>query len=156
MKVDTTRFGVIDIDEETLLTFADGLPGFPGRHRMALLGSGQVPGQPDVALDHQTMYWLQDADDGALAFLCIVPWAVFPDYDVDLDVESLGVSDEREVCVLAIVTVRREDGAMLMSANLRAPVVVNTTTRAARQVILTTSRWPVIATFATSGVKEVV
>ena len=156
MKVETTRFGVIDVDEETLLTFADGIPGFPGMHRMARLGSGQVPGQPDVGTEQQTMYWLQDVDDGELAFLCIVPWAVFPEYDVDLDVESLGITDERDVCVLAIVTVRRDGGAMLMSANLRAPIVVNVATRAGRQVILTTSRWPVVATFATSGVKEVV
>lgn len=155
MKVETTRFGVIDVDEDTLLTFADGIPGFPGVHRMGLLGSGQVPGQPELA-GQQTMYWLQDVDDGSLAFLCIVPWAVFPDYDVDLDVESLGITDQRDVCVLALVTVRREGGAMLMSANLRAPVVVNAATRVARQVILTTSRWPVVATFATSGVKEVV
>jgi flagellar assembly factor FliW len=156
VQVETTRFGAIEISEESIFTFAEGLPGFEGERRMTLLASGHVPGHADVGADHPTMYWLQDVEDGSLAFLCIVPWLPFPDYEIDLDVEGLGIADERDVCVLTIVTVRRENGAMQMSANLRAPVIINAATRQARQVILTNNRWPVVAVFAGSGAMEVV
>ncbi|MGD9705998.1 MAG: flagellar assembly protein FliW [Acidimicrobiia bacterium] len=156
MKVETTRFGVIEVGDEAIFTLADGLPGFEGPRRMALLGSGQVPGHPDVHSEQQTMYWLQDVDDGALAFLCIVPWVAFPEYEIDLDVDGLGITDERDVCVLTIVTVRRDQSGVQLSANLRAPVVINAVNRQARQVILTSSRWPVVAVFAGSGAMEVV
>ena len=35
--------------------------------------------------DDHAMYWMQDLDDGDLAFLCIVPWVAFPDYDIEID-----------------------------------------------------------------------
>ena len=151
MNVETTRFGTVEVAEDSIFTFADGLPGFEGPRRMALLGSGQVPGHPQTVNEQQTMYWLQDVDDGALAFLCIVPWVAFPEYEIDLDVDGLGITDEQDVCVLTIVTVRRGDSMLQMSANLRAPVVINAATRQARQVIVTNNRWPVVAVFAVSG-----
>jgi flagellar assembly factor FliW len=129
---------------------------------VALLGAGTVPGHQsegqdtgaEAQADDYSMYWLQDLDDGDLAFLCIVPWAAFPDYDIEIDERSLGIADETDIRVLSLVTTRREDGAAHLTANLRAPLVVDTRARKLQQVILSDSRWPIRAPFAevSSGV----
>ena len=105
MHVQTTRFGSIDVDDDELVTFGDGLPGFPGERRMALLGAGGLPGA-SAGDGHHSLFWLQDADDPELAFLTIVPWTVYPDYDIEIDASTLDGADADDVSILAIVTLR--------------------------------------------------
>lgn len=148
MHVTTTRFGTVEVPDESLVTFADGLPGFPGRRRMALLGSGGLgSGGGDAAggSPHHDLYWLQDADDPDLAFLTIVPWAAFPDYDIEIDPAEVGGPEPDDVCVLNIVTVRREGGGVQMTANLLAPIVIDTAARTGRQLILADADLPLHA-----------
>ena len=144
MQIHTTRFGTVDVPADELVTFEDGLPGFPGPRSMALLGAGDMPGGvPGVG--HHSLYWLQDAEDPDVAFLTIVPWSAYPDYDIDIDVAG---SDPDDLCVLAIVTVRREDGAVKLTANLLAPVVIDSRTKRGHQAILHDQDWPIHAPLA--------
>lgn len=158
MHIETKRFGTLEIDDDAAFDVSSGIPGFPEMRHVALLGAGAVPGLADESprSDDHTMYWLQDLDDGDLAFLCIVPWVAFPDYDIELDERTLGIADGTDIRVLSLVTTRREDGAALMTANLRAPLVVDTRARKLQQVILSDSRWPIRAPFAgtTSAVAD--
>lgn len=148
MKVETTRFGAIEVPDDEIVTFDDGLPGFAGRRSMVLLGAGELAGA-DNGGGHHALYWLQDVADPDLAFLTTVPWAVYPDYDIDVDLDDLGI-DLDDLCVLAIVTVRRGDGAVRLTSNLLAPVVIDTRRRVGRQLILQDSDWPVQAPLAES------
>lgn len=150
MQIETRRFGTIEIDDDAAFDVSTGIPGFPEMRHVALLGAGTVPGHPaEAAVDgDHSMFWLQDLDDGDLAFLCIVPWVAFPDYDFEIDERMLGIADEADIRVLSLVTTRREDGAAMMTANLRAPLVVDTRGRRLQQVILSDSRWPIRAPFA--------
>jgi flagellar assembly factor FliW len=155
MQIETRRFGTIEIDDDAAFDVSTGIPGFPEMRHVALLGAGTVPGHTtpqdsEAAAESgdYSMYWLQDLDDGDLAFLCIVPWVAFPDYDFEIDERSLGIADEADIRVLSLVTARREDGAAHLTANLRAPLVVDTRARRLQQVILSDSRWPIRAPFA--------
>ncbi len=150
MQIETRRFGTLEIDEESTFALTAGIPGFPEMRHVALFGAGAVPGQADDAgrTDDQAMYWMQDVDNGDLAFLCIVPWVAFPEYDIEFDERSLGISDDADIRVLSLVTTHREDGAAHLTANLRAPLVVDTRSRRLQQVILPDSRWPIRAPFA--------
>ena len=87
-----------------------------------------MPGVP-ATTDQNSMFWMQDVDDGARVFLCIDPWMTFPDYDVEIDEKALEIKDNNNVCVLALVTVNRTEGEATMSANLRAPIVIDLGTR---------------------------
>lgn len=155
MQLLTTRFGAIEVAPDDVYELPDGLPGFPGLAQATLLGGGSIPGH-EVAGEQHSLFWLQDLADGALAFMCIQPWVPFPDYDIELDEKALGIVDERDVCVLAIVTVRRGDGRVTMTANLRAPLVIDTAARRVHQVILTDAALPLDAPFAVSPPAEVV
>jgi flagellar assembly factor FliW len=154
MQLETTRFGVVEVDDASTIEVPSGVPGFADMRRVALLGAGAMPGVPAIN-DQNSMFWMQDLDDGARAFLCIDPWMTFPDYDVEIDEKALEIKDDNNVCVLALVTVNREEGqSTTMSANLRAPIVIDLGTRRAHQLILSDKTWPVDATFATSAVAD--
>lgn len=103
------------------------MPGFPDRSQFALV-------QLD---DDGVLCQLRSLEDPSLRFLVVSPVSFFPDYSpvVDEDtVADLGITSVEEVLVLLVLTA----GSSLSdtTANLAAPVLVNTTTRRAQQVIL--------------------
>lgn len=127
MTLETTRFGELDIDPETVIHLPDGLPGFSEVRGIVLI----------KVSDDQPFYWLQDVDRGDLAFLAVVPWEYFPNYELvlsDEDEAALDVADPTDLLVLTLVTVDRE--VPLVTANLLGPVVVNQAKRIARQTVL--------------------
>lgn len=144
MRIDTTRFGTIQIDEEDTYEVPHGIPGFGQLRRAALLAV-------DEHDEQRALYWLQDLDDPELAFLCVVPWSPFPAYDLEVDEAALGIADAEDVRVLTLVTVRRngdvhpmaERRAATMTVNLRAPLVIDVRRRQLQQVILSDTRWSV-------------
>lgn len=142
MHLQTTRFGPIDVDVDELVTFGDGLPGFPGERRMTLIGAGGLPGTASGD-GHHTLFWLQDIDDPDLAFLTIVPWMAYPDYDIDVDDDTVDGADADDVSILAIVTVRREDGGVRLTSNLLAPIAIDVRRRVGHQLILNDPRWSI-------------
>ncbi len=153
MQLETRRFGTIAIGDDDAFTVPNGIPGFPDLRRVALLGAGPAPGVNPS--EESSLYWMQDLDDGDLAFMCLVPWEIFPDYEIDIDETSLGIADEADVRVLSLVTVSRDDDASHLTANLRAPLVVDIHNRRMQQVILADSRWPIRAPFGVLAASEV-
>jgi flagellar assembly factor FliW len=151
MHVESSRFGTIDVPDDEVVTFPDGLPGFPTVRHMALLGAGQMPGGAEMSA-HHTLFWLHDLDDPDLAFLTIVPWSAYPDYDIEIEPDDVDGADADDLSILAIVTVRRDDvGGVRLTSNLLAPVVIDTARRIGRQLILQDATWPVHAPLAELG-----
>jgi flagellar assembly factor FliW len=130
MLIETMRFGSIEVDEGKLITFPDGVLGFPKHHRFALLQTS-----PDPAL-----FWLQSVEDPDLAFVVCDPLLFVPDYQVPIrkdDLESLGLHEASEGQVLVIVN---KVGTAL-TGNLLGPLVVNPLTLTARQLVLSDKRY---------------
>lgn len=125
MLIESERLGAVEVDDTKVLTFPDGLLGFPDARRFALLDAG----------DDGTYFWLQALDDPQLAFLAAVPWAFFPDYEPELsmpDQETLGLTDPADALVLCLLTFSDE----AVTANLLGPLIVNAATREGRQIVL--------------------
>lgn len=154
MQVETTRFGTIDVPDNDVVTFDDGLPGFRGARSMVLVGAGDLTGA-QAGEGHQTLFWLQDVSDPELAFLTTVPWSAYPDYDINIDPSDIDGADGDDLCVLAIVTVRRDNEMVRLTSNLLAPIVIDTNKRVGRQVILQDGDWPINAPLAESQTHEV-
>lgn len=130
MLVESERLGSIEVDESKVITFAEGLLGFPDARRFALVDAG----------DDGTYFWLQSLDDPRLAFLAAVPWAFFPEYEPELsmtDQEDLAISDPSDVLVFCLLTITEE----AVTANLLGPLVVNAHTRQGRQIVLDNSEF---------------
>jgi flagellar assembly factor FliW len=112
------------------------LPGFPDQHRFAL-----------VQLDETgILCQLRSLDDPSLRFLVVPPVSFFPDYapvvsdDVVADLEITAAED-----VIVLLVLNAGDSLDTTTANLMAPVVVNTATRRASQVILDDPDLPIAA-----------
>ncbi|MFK7918550.1 MAG: flagellar assembly protein FliW [Ilumatobacter sp.] len=155
MHVDTTRFGAIEAQPDDLVVFPDGIPGFAGRREMVVIAGGDLLGA-EGGDNHPTLFWLQDTSDPDLAFLTTVPWSAYPDYDIepDLDPEIFGSTEPEDVCVLTIVTVRRDGESAMLTSNLLAPIVIDQRNRVGKQVILEDGDWPVQAPLAESRSAE--
>jgi flagellar assembly factor FliW len=120
----------------------DVLPS--GAGAAALLG--ELPGDSSAEVDESPLYELRSLEQPDVRFMVVVPGAYFADYEIDLDDQEcgdLGLTDSADALVLVMLTVGRD--AASTTANLLAPVVINARTRAAAQVILTGSDWPVRA-----------
>lgn len=129
MKVMTKRFGALEVDEEQVLTFPDGLIGFQDFRKFIVI---------DLDGDRGAIKWLQSIEEPSLGFVILDPRAVFPDYDPEFspeDLVSLGVTDPNDLVLLSVVTVPREISKM--TANLQAPLLINPWKKVGKQVITT-------------------
>jgi flagellar assembly factor FliW len=127
MRFQTSRFGEIEVADDRLITFPEGILGFPTFHRYALLENAK--GGP--------FRWLQSMDDGSLAFVVADPWVFFSDYRVNAraeDLEPIKLSNVEMTGVLVIMTIRRDAGEI--TANLQGPLVMNAEARLGRQLVL--------------------
>lgn len=112
------------------------MPGFPDDARFAL-----------VRLDDDgLLHGFRSLDSAGLQFLVVPPGAFYPDYTAEIDddtVADLGIERAEDVVVLAVVRA----GATLADTtiNLRAPLVLNTATLRATQVILDDPALPISA-----------
>ena len=111
--IDSSRFGTIEIPQDSVIEFPQGLIGLGGS-RYAIVPSGN-----DGAFS-----WLHSLDDPSLALPVANPWHFFADYAVELsDEESTGITaDPSDVEVY--VTVRAGSQLSDFYANLRAPILV--------------------------------
>lgn len=134
MKVTTTRFGEIEVDKSNIIEMSHDILGFEG------LKSFTIISQKEKA----PFMWLQSVEDGALAFIVINPQLIVPDYEPeinDVDAKELHLEKSADAMLLTMVTVRLNPFSV--TANLRAPVVINKTLRIARQIVLENEKYPI-------------
>ena len=146
VEIETTRFGVIDVDPARIITFPRGFIGFPDWKRFVLL-----PHRED-----SPFWFLQSVDEPALALVVMDPREIVPDYVARVpagqltDVAIESEEDVERAVVLALVTLR--GGPSGATANLKAPLIVNPIRRLGIQVILEGSpyaiRHPIVPTRA--------
>ena len=131
--VDTMRFGTIEVEEEKVVHFAQGIPAFEDEHDFVI-----------IPYDEESPFvFLQSLQTPDLAFLMTVPYLFFKDYEFEIDDETvtkLALKSPDDVLVYVLLTIPR--GSIKdMTANLMAPVVINTKTLAAKQLVLEKSRY---------------
>ncbi|WP_405723484.1 flagellar assembly protein FliW [Anaerovibrio slackiae] len=128
IKINTLRFGELEIEEQDVVRFADGIPAFEDEHEFVVLPYEE--GTPYM--------FLQSMMTPELAFLMTDPFVFFPDYSFELDdenMEKLAINSMDDVLVCTLISVPRS-GVADMTTNLLAPVVINRHTMQARQIVL--------------------
>lgn len=127
MLIQTSRFNSIEITEEDIITFPEGLIGFNALRRFVLL---------DDAND-EVFAWLQSCDEPGIAFPVLEPELFASDYRVELnrrDLEAISLEDMKGTRAFTIITIPSD--ARLMTANMKAPIILNVAKRLARQCVL--------------------
>jgi flagellar assembly factor FliW len=134
VKIATTRFGEIDIRESEMITIKGSILGFGRLRRFVLL----------IHDDQTPLWWMQSVDDPAIAFVVINPRIVKPDYTPALqkeDLDFLDIRNEEDIALLSIVTVRPQP--LRITANIRAPLLINATSRTGNQIVLENTDYPI-------------
>lgn len=128
MTIQTSRFGELEVSEDTLLTFPTGLVGFPAVQEFVVL---------DVAEDCQYQ-WFQAIKEPDLALVIIDVHLLDPEFKAEVSDEGLAeleITPTDPVLIIAVVTIPSGQPEQA-TANLRAPLVVNLRTRKGKQLIL--------------------
>lgn len=149
MKVTTKIFGEVDIVDEKLIHFENGIIGFPDLTLFSLMH--------DADNSEGLIRWLQSMQEPAFAMPVMDPLIVREDYNPVVEDEllkPLGSHEPEDFLVLCTLTVPSD--IKNMSVNLKAPIIINTETRKAAQIILDDNRYEVkyhIYDFVTKGKK---
>ena len=128
MILETKHFGNVEINEEDIVTFERGLPGFEDSKRFAILYKID---------DDNPFKWLQSVDNGSVAFVIVSPQTFKNHYEVKIDdavANELDMEDKEDVLVYNIVTIPEDISKM--TANLKAPVIINAKKNKGCQIVL--------------------
>ena len=138
MQINTALFGPQEIQDDEIITFPQGLPGFEENTRFKVF---HEEGKP-------TVHWLQSVDDADLFFSVMEPQLLNLGYEFSLSPEQSKTIDLQESDELAVVLILSKGGTSetdeteavpsdkSIRANLTGPVVINTRSRKAVQVSL--------------------
>ncbi|GAB1809482.1 MULTISPECIES: flagellar assembly protein FliW [Priestia] len=127
MKISTSYHGDIEIDNQQTLTFNQGIPGFLEETEFVILPLSEA----------EAFQVLQSIQTKELAFIITDPFQFFLDYDFQLEpqeIEKLQLQQAEDAAVYVLLTM--SDSMEKITANLQAPVIINTKQQLAKQVIL--------------------
>ena len=125
MHIESTRFGTLEIDDESVLEFPDGLIGLPGTGYTLV-----SPGEDSPFI------WLHSTEHPNVAVPLTTPWLFFTDYEVrvpDEDARRLQLGRPEEAHILCVVRAAAELGDFTI--NLAGPIVLHKEQRLGRQII---------------------
>ena len=134
MVVQTGRFGPIEISTDEIISIPSGILGFADEQNFCLVDSG----------DDTLILWLQSLSNPHLAFPVLEPKVFKNDYVVRLsaaELRELKLNSIKDAAVFTILTI--PSPMTEMTANLKAPVVINTQQKVAKQVVLQENDQPI-------------
>lgn len=136
MQVKTKHFGEIDLDENKIIHFENGIFGFEDYKRYTILYDEEGT-RTDIS-------WLQSLDEPLFAIPVISPFIIKPDYNPNVEDEllkPLGDITEENIVVLVSITVPAE--IENISADLKAPFIINSDEKKGAQILAENSDYEI-------------
>lgn len=130
MLKNTRHFGEIDIAEDKIIYFENGILGFEDYKEYTILYDSEEGERPDIS-------WLQSLEEPSLAIPVVNPLLIKPDYNPEVEDEllkPLGNVNEDNIVVLVSITVPAN--VEKMTANLKAPFIINSDSKKGAQIII--------------------
>lgn len=129
MDIVTRHFGNVSIEEDKIVTFADGIFGFEDLKEYVVLYDGREEGNPFA--------WLQAIKDKDVCLPLINPMAWYPEYEPEVDdekIECINLKDQGDLDVYTVVVIPEDIKAI--TTNLKAPILINRESHLGIQVIV--------------------
>ena len=131
--IKTTRFGIIEIDEEKIIHMPFGMLGFSDAKRFVILQHRE----------DSPFFWYQSMDDATLAFVITDPSFFMREYRVDVKdaLEKMSWNEDKDKLEIGLyVVVNIPKGSPdKMTANLIGPLLINNRSRQAVQTVISDS-----------------
>lgn len=138
MQIKSKLFGDIEIQDDKIITFEHGIMGFEELKKYALVFDSDKP-TPNKIM------WLQSAEISDLAFPVLDPTIIMKEYNPIVEDEWLapigGYTTEEDLLVLCILTVPSD--ITKMTANIKAPLIINSNTKKGCQIIANNDEYSV-------------
>lgn len=136
MLVETKHVGIIEIDEDRIITFKDGLFGFVEDKKFTIIYDEESSESP--------FCWLQSINNKDVVLPAISPLLIFPEYNPEISddlIATIGELKAEDLMLLTIVVVPEQIESM--TTNLKAPIIINTKTRNGIQVIVENNEYEI-------------
>jgi flagellar assembly factor FliW len=134
MKITSKFLGEIEINEEQIIHFPNGIPGFEEEKQFVIL-----------PLEEQSPFAiLQSVHHSHVGFVVVYPFSFYPDYAFDLaeeDIEKLKLNSPDDCLTYTIMTLKEPFADSTI--NLKAPIVINVKEKIGKQLILHDSDYPI-------------
>lgn len=134
MLIETRDFGTVEVAEDTIIDFPDGVYGFEDSKRFVLFDTGSASG----------VMQLQCVDSPHPRFIVLDPFALVEDYAPQLPsgaLEKLRAASPEQVNLFSIAVVPED--FKKATANLKSPVAIHFAERLGAQLILDNKDYPV-------------
>ncbi len=135
MKIKTRFFGEVEIDEDKVILFENGIPGFEELKRYVFMTDED---------EKSPFCWLQSIEDIDIVFTLFDVVSKIKDYSPNVEEEALsqiGEFEEEDLCIYCIANIPKD--IKDMTINLKAPIIINTRNNKARQIICSNEEYPI-------------
>ena len=137
MKAKTKFFGEVELADEKVLDFPSGLIGFENYTKFAIMYDEEDKGTTRIS-------WLQSLEEPLLALPVIDPLAIVEEYVPMIEDEllvPLGNPADEDLLFLLAMTVPSD--MTKVTANMKAPIIINAATKKGAQLIVENEDYPV-------------
>ena len=123
MKIFTQQFGELTVKPEHVFEFEEGLLGFEDLRQFVLISEEET----------LPFRWLVSLENPDIGFPLLSPW------HIDLRYNPGKEHDMSREVIMVVITLEDEKG--LMTANMKAPLILDVKSQSGRQVILPSDKY---------------
>ncbi len=126
--------GEMEYEENNIITFNKGIPGFSDLKNFILL---------DLQ-EYEPFKLLQSLENDEISLIVTSPYEFFNDYEIKLSeetIKNLKIDSPEQVNIITTVTLNSD--VKKITANLQGPIVINTSNNLGEQIILDNSKYKV-------------
>lgn len=134
MKIISPIHGTIIYEADEIINFEKGVPGFKNLTKFVIKEVGE----------DDPFSILQSIEDKEIGFIVISPFLVNDKYEINLSEEitkNLQISSSNEVLLYSIVTLN--SNTKEITANLKAPIVININLKQGEQYIIDKDKYKI-------------
>ncbi|RII36202.1 flagellar assembly protein FliW [Clostridium chromiireducens] len=134
MKFISKVHGEMKYEENDIVTFNKGIPGFNDLKKFILLDLDE----------YEPFKLLQSLEDDEISLILTSPYEFFNDYEIKLSedtIENLEIQSSEQVMILTTVTLNSD--VKKITTNLQGPIVINTSNNIGEQIILDNAKYKV-------------
>lgn len=137
MLAKTKFFGEVELADDKILEFPNGIIGFEGCTQFAILYDEDNEGESRIS-------WLQSLEESMLALPVIDPLTIVKEYIPVIEdelLQPLGNPADEDLLFLLAMTVPSD--MKKVTANMKAPFIINAATKKGIQLIVENEDYPV-------------
>lgn len=129
MVAETKFFGTIDIEDDKIIHFPMGIIGFEGLKDFALIYDSEKEERSNIS-------WLQSMDEPLMVLPVISPMDIVEDYSPIIEdelIKTIGNPADEDILIFVAMSIPSD--ITKLTANLKAPIIINSVDRRAMQII---------------------